>query len=110
MSRLDGEKINVEYDNLVNREGDVGHITLAAGQGKLRRRSVIDSEGKLLTTGGKASYILAEDVDATETVTAAVYKNGNYVKNSLIVNSEYILKKSDIDNLRSVGIIVEEAF
>lgn len=101
----------VNYDNLVNCAGDVGSIKLAAGQGTLERGSIITEDGKLLAKGGTASYILCEktDTDDTETVTGIVYKNGNFVKNSLIVATDYILTEADVDTLRKAGIIVETA-
>lgn len=154
----------VDYDNLINRPGDVGSIQLEAGQGTLERGSVIDNNGKLLdeaeaqvvatyavtadtvydsdktyytesngvyteanidafVTGTtyyekiegvevrKAAYILCDETetDDTETVTGIVYKNGNFVKDSLVVATGYSLTDSDVDDLRHVGIIIEAA-
>lgn len=101
----------LKYDNLVNRAGDVGSIQIAAGQGILERGSVIDDEGKLLSADGTASYILCDETttDDTDTVTGIVYKNGNFVRNSLIVDKDYELAQKDIDALRKIGIIVETA-
>lgn len=102
---------SVGYDNLVIKAGDVGHIELAAGQGVLRRGSVIDVDGKLLDAGKVASYILCDDVetDDTEKTIATAYKNGNYIRNSLIVAKSYKLADADVENLRKVNIIVEAA-
>lgn len=101
----------VDYDNLVIKAGDVGHIELAAGQGILKRGSVIDTEGNLLNTGKTAAYILCDTVetDDTEKTVAAAYKNGNYIRNSLIVANSYTLTEADVENLRKVNIIVEAA-
>lgn len=101
----------VGYDNLVICAGDVGHIKLAAGQGKLPRGSVIDTTGKLMVSGATPAYILCDEteVDDTEETTACVYKNGNYIRNSLYVASGYELTNEDIEKLRTVNIIVETA-
>lgn len=114
----------VNYDNLIIRAGDVGHVELAAGQGELPRGAVIDTEGYLMSKGrmigeeGKQtlieatpSYILCDDTktDDTEKTVACVYKNGNFVRNSLYVAQEYELSETDIERLRSVGIIIEDA-
>jgi len=100
-----------EYDNLVIREGDVGQIELVAGQGKVLRGTVVDEAGKVLETGATASFVVADDVEVDEsTATVAnVYKNGCFVKGSLIVAEGYALAATDIANLRQVGIIVEDA-
>lgn len=102
---------SVNYDNLIIKSGHVGHVQLAAGQGKLSKGSVIATDGTLLTTGKEASYILCDDTvtDDTDTVTAAVYKTGNYIRNSLIVADNYTFTDSDAEKLRKVGIIVEAA-
>ncbi|RDY28649.1 hypothetical protein [Lachnotalea glycerini] len=111
MSLLNKDYGSVDYDNLVNRSGEVGSIQLAAGQGILAKGSVIDTTGMLLKNGATAAYILCDETetDDTETVIGIVYKNGNFVRNSLVVASEYTFTDADADNLRDVGIIVETA-
>lgn len=101
----------VEYDNLVNKEGDVGSIQLAAGQGTLAKGSVISTDGTLMATGKTPSYILCDETetDDAETVTGIVWKNGNFVKESLVVATGYTLTDADIASLRDVNIIVESA-
>ncbi len=154
----------LNYDNLVNCAGDVGTIKLAAGQGKLLKGSIIDTDGKLLavrvgattttfvktsdttyddtktyftesngaytkatitvfasgttyyervmsTEKAKASYILCEDIQTDETnqTVATVWKNGNFVKNSVVVGKDYILTDADVADLRDVSIIFESA-
>lgn len=104
----------VGYDNLVIRAGDVGHVELAAGQGILKRGSIINDDGKLYNgsaDGKQPLYILCDDTetDDTEETTASVYKNGNYIRNSLIVATGYTLTDADVEELRKVNIIVETA-
>lgn len=111
MSGLSKDYGNVEFDNLVNKGGDVGSVQIAAGQGTLKRGSVIDTEGKLLAESATAAYILADDIETEddETVTGIVYKNGNFVRNSLIVAQGYAFTDANAGQLRAVGIIVETA-
>lgn len=112
MAMIGSDYGSVDYDNLVNRAGDVGSIQLAAGQGILPRGAVVTEGGKLVTDAeDKASYILCDDTetDDIDTVTGIVYKNGNFIKNSLIVGTGYELTDDVVASLRSVGIIVEDA-
>lgn len=108
---LNKELGTVGYDNLVIRAGDVGHIQLAEGQGKLQRGSVIGANGKLYDGTDTPSYILCDETetDDTEKTTACVYKNGNYIRNSLTVAYGYTLTDADVEKLRTVNIIVETA-
>lgn len=109
---------SVNYDNLVIRAGEVGSIQLAAGQGTLSRGSVIDAEGKLLAGAASedaeapvAKYILCDDTetDDDDTVTGIIYKTGVFIRNSLIVAQGYELSDVNAEQLRDVGIIVEDA-
>lgn len=100
-----------KYDNLILREGDLGQIKLTAGQGTVLRGTVIDTAGAVLASGQTASFVVADDVevDASADTVANVYKNGCFVKESLIVAESHTLSAVDIANLRQVGIIVEDA-
>lgn len=111
MSELSKDYGEVGFDNLVIEGGAVGSIQLAANQGTLKKGSVIDSAGKLLTEGGKASYVLcdATATDSATTVTGIVYKTGTFVRNSLVTADGYEFKDTDAESLRDVGIIVEAA-
>lgn len=102
----------VNYDNLVIRAGDVGHVELAAGQGELPRGAVIDTEGKLMSEGGSPCYILCDETitDDLEKTIACVYKNGKFVRNSLYVAQGYELTDTDIEKLRCINIMIEDAF
>lgn len=121
--KLNKEIGTVNYDNIVIKAGDVGHIELAPGQGRLQRGSVIDAEGVLYVgttadssgnvtaTGKTPSYILCDDTDTddTEKTVACVYKNGNYIRNNLVTGAGYRLTDEDAEKLRTVNIIVETA-
>lgn len=104
---------SIEYDNLVIKAGEVGSIQIASGQGTLTRGSVIDANGKLLSNVASegAKYILCDDTetDDEETVTGIVYKTGVFVRNSLVVAGGYEFTDSNAEELRDVGIIVEDA-
>lgn len=110
--RLDNTVGEMTYDNLIIRAGDVGTIKLAASQGTLKRGSLVTEEatdGSVLATGGNAdaSYVLTDEVDTTDgAVVATVYKNGKFVKNSLILSGD--IADADIQALRLRGIIVED--
>lgn len=112
MQELSKDYGTVEYDNLVISAGDVGSIALASGQGTLEKGSVIDSRGLLMcTTSSIPAYVLCDKTvtDDEEATTGIVYKNGCFVRESLVTAKGYTLKNTDIDKLRSVGIIVESA-
>lgn len=111
MGAMNEDMGDVDFDNLVIRGGDVGHIQLAAGQGTLSRGSVIDDTGTLLAADANARYILADETetDDTDTVTGVVYKSGIFVTDSLIVASGYTFDDDDAENLRDYGIVVEAA-
>lgn len=99
---------SVVMDNLVNRAGDVGQIKLT-DTGVIKKGSVIDTTGKVLASGATAAYILCDTVDTTETTIADVWKNGNFIAQSLVVAEGYTLSDANIEQLRQVGIIVEDA-
>lgn len=110
-----------EYDGLIidgSHSLDVKGITIASGQGKLQRGTVlaIGADKKAVILGTKdstpalysADCILTDDVDATSAdVYTTAYQSGKFNKGALIVKSEYKLEDTDIDTLRTKGIFVE---
>lgn len=112
-----------EYDGLIidgSHSLDVKGITIASGQGKLQRGTVlaIGADKKAVILGTKdstpalysADCILTDDVDATSAdVYTTAYQSGKFNKGALIVKSDYKLADTDIDTLRTKGIFVEGA-
>ena len=110
-----------EYDGLIidgSHPLDVKGITIASGQGKLKRGTVlaIRADKKAVILGTKdstpalyhADCILTDDVDATSAdVYTTAYQSGKFNKGALIVKSDYELADTDIDTLRTKGIFVE---
>lgn len=110
-----------EYDGLIidgSHSLDVKGITIASGQGKLQRGTVlaIGADKKAVILGTKdsthalysADCILTDDVDATSAdVYTTAYQSGKFNKGALIVKSGYRLADTDIDTLRTKGIFVE---
>lgn len=110
-----------EYDGLIidgSHSLDVKGITIASGQGKLQRGTVlaIGANKKAVILGTKdstpalysADCILTDDVDATSAdVYTTAYQSGKFNKGALIVKSDYKLADTDIDTLRTKGIFVE---
>lgn len=110
-----------EYDGLIidgSHSLDVKGITIASGQGKLQRGTVlaIRADKKAVILGTKdstpalysADCILTDDVDATSAdVYTTAYQSGKFNKGALIVKSDYKLADTDIDTLRTKGIFVE---
>lgn len=110
-----------EYDGLIidgSHSLDVKGITIASGQGKLQRGTVLaigaDKKAVILGTEDSApalysaDCILTDDVDATSAdVYTTAYQSGKFNKGALIVKSNYKLADTDIDTLRTKGIFVE---
>lgn len=116
MAKLMNETIEAtKYDGLIvdiNPPADVMAVKIKAGQGALKRGSVLSlasGEMSLMATGGAANCILAEDVDATEAVNALAYRTGHFATNKLIVAEGYTLTAADKEALRDVGILVSDA-
>ena len=116
MSRLVSERIETPtYDGLIcdnNPPADVFAVKVKAGQGKLKRGSLLslaDGEVSLMTTGGVANCILAEDVDATEAANGLAYRTAHFVANKLIVKEGYTITAADKEALRDVGILLSDA-
>lgn len=90
---------------------DVCHVTIAAGQGRLRKGTVLAEGGNgkcviLGTEGCKAAYILAEDADDAEgeDVVAPAYRSGDFNKGALVVKDGYEMTAADAAALRNGGI------
>lgn len=117
MSRLDENLGSVGYDNLINGlepGAEVFSVQIAAGQGKLERGTLLaKTDGGMVkissATTGKANAVLAEDVDATEAVTAVAYRTGHFNANTLIVADGYEITAADKEALRVAGILISDA-
>lgn len=90
---------------------DICHVTIAAGQGTLKRGTVlaVNADEKCCILGTEnctASYILAENADdASETdMVAPAYRSGDFNKGALIVKPGYTITEQDIRELRNGGI------
>ncbi len=91
-------------------------VKIAAGQGELKRGAVLapggDGTYTLLDTDttGKASCVLADDVDAggEAAVTAVAYRTGHLNSRALLVAEGYTLTQADREELRRGGILLSE--
>ncbi|MDO5574429.1 MAG: head decoration protein [bacterium] len=93
---------------------DICHVTIASGQGKLTRGTILNlnlTNNKCVIGGsavGTAAYILAEDVDATSAdQIAEAYRSGDFARNALTVKVSTTLSMTDEENLRSKGIYLD---
>ena len=117
MSRLDENLGSVGYDNLFNGlepGAEVFSVQIAAGQGKLERGTLLaKTDGGMVkisaATTGKANAVLADDIDATEAVTAVAYRTGHFNANNLIVANGYEITAADKEALRVAGILISDA-
>lgn len=106
-------------DNLINSNvpvADVVTVSLAASQGVLTRGSVVTgtagtalSLAKAALVATNATYVLAEDVDATSATTGIAYRTGHFNADALVVASTYTLTAADKQVLRAQGILVSDA-
>ncbi len=105
------------YDGLiVSNEpvADVVTISLTAAGALVRGTVVTGTAGAALAPvaaaldASKATYILADDVDAGAT-TATAYRTGHFAANKLITNGTYALTAADKEVLRKSGILVSGA-
>ena len=115
-TKLNQETYEVNKDNLIHdylRIIDAKNVTVhvETGGGTIKRGQIIDfSEGKfkLHKDGGTANCICAADTtytaDETEVI-VSVYISGNYRKAYCI--SDVDLNETDVENLRSSGIILK---
>jgi hypothetical protein len=108
---------SMEYDGLIvsgTPAADVVTVTLAAGNGELKRGTIVTGTagGELAPASAALSgavYILTDDVDATEAVVATAYRTGHFATNKLITAGEYALTAADKEYLRKSGILVSDA-
>lgn len=117
--RLDETICTVEHDGLIVSnvpEADVVTVKLAAGNGILKRGTVITgTPGEALApvaaalVATKGTYILTDDIDTTEATTATAYRCGHFARNMLITNGTYELTKADEEILRNAGILLADA-
>ena len=92
-----------EYDGLIidgSHSLDVKGITIASGQGKLQR-------GTVLAIGADKKAVILGTKDSSADVYTTAYQSGKFNKGALIVKSDYKLADTDIDTLRTKGIFVE---
>lgn len=90
-------------------------VKIKAGQGTLQRGTILcensDGENVILGTAGDnliASYILAEDVDATEDIYAEAYRSGHFLIEALIVKEGYEITQKDKNELKQAGIYLSK--
>lgn len=117
MARLDETIGSVGFDNLFNGltpGAEVFHVQLAAGQGVLKRGTLLakaDGGMVMINTAntGKANAVLAETVDTAETETGIAYRTGHINANALIVAEGYEITDADKEALRVAGILLSDA-
>ena len=120
MSKKLNETIGtVEYDGLFVSNvpvADVVHVKLAAGEGTLKRGTVVTgapggelaaAKAAIVATNG--TYILTDDVELSDAVTVATaYRSGHFARNKVITDG-YTLTAADEENLRKSGILFADA-
>ena len=105
----------VTPDNLINsaHATDACHVTVAAGQGELKRGTALGiKDGKAVilgTDGATACWILAKDVDATAEAVAVAYREGHFNADALIVKADYAITADDKAEFRKNNIILSES-
>lgn len=121
MSKMLNETIgSVEYDGLFVSNvpaADVVHIKLAAGNGVLKRGTVVTGAagGELAPVAAaivatNATYILTDAVDTTDAVAVATaYRTGHFARNKLHTDGTYALVAADEEILRKSGILLSDA-
>lgn len=135
--RLDEVFAEVEYDNLIYDSyppAVVFGVKLAAGQGLLKRGTLLSLNNGIMemigaASAGKANAVLAEPADTgepsvktqaepesegaeeeTEAVMGIAYRTGHFNTNCLITEDGYQITEADKEALRSVGILISTAF
>ena len=121
MSKMLNEVIGtVAYDGLFVSNvpvADVVHVKLAAGNGVLKRGTVVTGTpgGELAPVSAALSatngtYILTDDVDTTGAVAVVTaYRTGHFARNKLHTNGAYALVAADEEILRKSGILLADA-
>ncbi|WP_455619633.1 head decoration protein [Eisenbergiella sp.] len=121
--RLDENLGGVGFDNLIADmfpPTDVYNVKLAAGQGVLKRGTLLalkdDSTMAMIdaATTGKANAVLTDPVDTGETTggeaaAGIAYRTGHFNTNRLIVAEGYEITAADKEALRSAGILLSDA-
>lgn len=120
MSKILNETVGtLEYDGLIVSNApvaDVVTISLAAAGKVLKRGTIVTgTAGSALAPAAaaldasKATYILADDVDATQATTAIAYRTGHFAANKLHTDGAYALSAADKEVLRKSGILLSYA-
>ena len=119
MSKKLNETIGaVEYDGIINSACNLDAVTvqIAAGNGELKRGTIVTG-----TAGGalapvaaalkaeNGTYILTDDIDATDATVTTAYRTGYFNRNKLITNGSYVLTAADEEVLRAAGILLSDA-
>lgn len=109
----------VERDNLFNSNvpvADVVTVSLAASQGVLPRGALITgtaggalSQVAAALVATNATYVLADETDATAAATATAYRTGHFNTEALATFGGYALTAADKEVLRGQGILVSDA-
>lgn len=93
-----------------------GSYTLAAGQGVLKRGSLIaigtGDKGSLVSAALAANtpvFVLADDADTGSSTSGSAveclgYRAGHFLDDQLITGSSYALKATDLEKMRQYGI------
>ena len=119
MSKKLNETIGaVEYDGIINSACnlDVVTVQIAAGNGALKRGTIVTgTAGAALAPVAAAlnaensTYILTDDIDATNATVTTAYRIGHFNRNKLITNGSYKLSAADEEILRAHGILLSDA-
>ena len=120
MSKKLNETIGtVEHDGLFVSNipvADVVHVKLAAGEGTLKRGTVVTgapggelaaAKAAIVATNG--TYILTDDVDVSAGAVATAYRSGHFARNKVITGGNYNITAADEEILRNAGIIFADA-
>lgn len=117
-NRLDENLGAVEYDGLIVSSvpaTDVVTVKLAAS-GQLKRGTIVTGTpgGELAAVAAalaatKSTYVLTDDVDATEATVTTAYRTGHFARNKIVTDGTYELTAADEEVLRAAGIILSDA-
>lgn len=109
---LQEETQKITRDNLFAQNQEIpvvtDKLTIAIGEGALKRGCLIDDAGKACTDSAEPYAVLAEDVDTTkEAVEAPVYFTGEFNVAALSAKSGVDVKTLKVA-ARKVGIFMKE--